>query len=173
MTTLATSARNLKRVCVPMMAVAPEQEPKGKVTVETRFGVIEFDRSATLTFPKGIPGFKDYHEFGMAKLPGAGESNLVLLQSIEPGELSFIVCCYELAAGLIDPEDIAQACQSLGIQPTDCAIVVVANFHRAGAGAGTRMSVNLRAPLLIDTANRLAWQYILSNEKYDVRHMLD
>ena len=104
MTTLATSARNLKRVCVPMMAVAPEQEPKGKVTVETRFGVIEFDRSATLTFPKGIPGFKEYHEFGMAKLPGAGESNLVLLQSIEPGELSFIVCCYELAAGLRNVE---------------------------------------------------------------------
>jgi flagellar assembly factor FliW len=171
MTTLATSAQNLKRVCVPMMAVAPEQEPKGKVTVETRFGVIEFDRSSTLTFPKGIPGFKDFHEFGMTKLPGSPEANLVLLQSIEPSELSFIVCCYEIAAGLIDAEDIGQACQSLGIEPKDCAIVVIANFHRNEGGV--RLSVNLRAPILIDTANRLAWQHILSNEKYDVRHMLD
>ena len=54
--------------------------------------------------------------------------------------LSFIVCCYELAAGLIDPEDIAQACQSLGIQPTDCAIVVVAisTAPEPGLGRGCR-----------------------------------
>jgi flagellar assembly factor FliW len=30
----------------------------------------------------------------------------------------------------------------------------------------------MRAPLFIDTANRLAWQYILPNDRYEVRHTL-
>ena len=171
MSDLATSDQNLKRFNAPIMIVATDQVPESSVTVQTRFGLIEFDRSSILTFPKGIPGFKDYQEFGLSKLPGASEvSNLVLLQSIEPTDLSLIVCSYEPAAGLIDAEDLAEACEHLSIRMEDCAIALIANFHREGDSV--RISVNVRAPVLIDSANRLAWQYILSNDKYSVRHML-
>jgi flagellar assembly factor FliW len=30
----------------------------------------------------------------------------------------------------------------------------------------------MRAPIFIDTAKRLAWQYILPNDRYEVRHNL-
>jgi flagellar assembly factor FliW len=30
----------------------------------------------------------------------------------------------------------------------------------------------MRAPIFIDTANRVAWQYIMANDRYEVRHTL-
>jgi len=74
------------------------------------------------------------------------------------------------AAGLIDAKDIASAQQHLGIAPADCAVMLIATFRRMGNSFET--SVNMRAPLFIDTANRLAWQYILPNDRYEVRHTL-
>ena len=154
-----------------MVTVAPEYEPKEKVTIQTRFGAREFECPSLLTFPRGILGFRHHLEFDMAKLPASVESNFALLQSIDLSRLSFIVCCQEPAVSLIDSQDIAQACQYLGIEPNVCALILIANFQPKKGGF--RLSVNLRAPILIDTANYLAWQHILSNEKYDVRHKLD
>ena len=171
MSGLATSMENLRKVFTPIMAVAPEHEGKSIVEVETRFGTIEFERGNILTFPKGIPGFQGYSEFGLTKLPVGDDSVLVLLQSIEPNDLAFFVCSYEPKANLIDQADLILACEHLGIAESDCAIVVVANFHKTDDGS--KMSVNLRAPILIDVANRLAWQYILPNDAYQVRHILD
>jgi flagellar assembly factor FliW len=48
--------------------------------------------------------------------------------------------------------------------------MLIATFRRMGNSFET--SVNMRAPLFIDTANRLAWQYILPNDRYEVRHTL-
>lgn len=171
MSEIAASNLNLNRLKAPVMTVATDEAPEARTTVQTRFGVIEFDQNSMLQFPKGLPGFKDYREFGLAKLPGVGEdSNLVLLQSIDPNDISFIVCSYEPSAGLIDPHDIAEACEHLGVRTEDCAIALIANFHRKDDSV--QISVNLRAPLFIDGANQRAWQHILSNDKYNVRHML-
>ncbi len=170
MTLRTVTNQNLDRQFAPIMAVAPEHEPQDIIAVETRFGVIEFDRQSIITFPKGIPGFKGYQDFGLTSLPIASESNLMLMQSIDPSDLSFVICSYDVSASLIAVEDLARACDHLGISPQDCAVALIANFHRDGEN--TELSVNLRAPILIDTANRLAWQHILTNEQYQVRHML-
>ena len=170
MTLPTVTNRNFDRQFAPIMAVAPEHEPQNIIAVDTRFGVIEFDRQSILTFPKGIPGFKGYQEFGLTKLPISSEENLMLMQSIDPSDLSFVICSYDVSAGLIEVSDLAQACDHLGISAQDCAVALIANFHRTGET--TELSVNLRAPILINTANRLAWQHILTNEQYQVRHML-
>ena len=142
----------------------------GTTTVKTRFGVIEFDLNQSITFPKAIPGFVGYRQFGLAMIPSETRSSFMLLQALEPDDLSFIVLPYDPAAGLIDGKDIEAAQQHLGIAPADCAIMLIATFRRMGGSFET--SVNMRAPLFIDTANRLAWQYILPNDRYEVRHTL-
>ncbi|HEY9549841.1 MAG TPA: flagellar assembly protein FliW [Kiloniellaceae bacterium] len=136
----------------------------------TRFGVIEFDLNQALTFPKAIPGFVGYRLFGLAMIPSEAPSTFMLLQALEPDDLSFIVLPYDLTAGLIDAKDIESARQHLGIAPVDCAVMLIATFRRMGNSFET--SVNMRAPLFIDTANRLAWQHILPNDRYEVRHTL-
>ncbi|MGD1876922.1 MAG: flagellar assembly protein FliW [Kiloniellaceae bacterium] len=138
--------------------------------MKTRFGVIEFDLNQALTFPKAIPGFVGYQQFGLAMIPSETQSSFMLLQALEPDDLSFIVLPYDPTAALIDAKDVEAAQQHLGIAPQDCAIMLIATFRRAGNSFET--SVNMRAPIFIDTTNRLAWQYILANDRYDVRHAL-
>ena len=149
---------------------APPSGGNQKTTVKTRFGVIEFDLNQALTFPKAIPGFVGYQLFGLAMIPSETQSSFMLLQALEPDDLSFIVLPYDPAAELIDAKDMESAQRHLGIAPADCAVMLIATFRKMGNSFET--SVNMRAPIFIDTANRLAWQYILPNDRYEVRHSL-
>jgi len=151
-------------------ASAPPSGGDQKTTVKTRFGVIEFDLNQALTFPKGIPGFVGYQSFGLAMIPSETQSSFMLLQALEPDDLSFIVLPYEPAAGLIEAKDLEAALQHLGLAQANCAIMLIATFRRMGNSFET--SVNMRAPIFIDTEKRLAWQYILPNDRYEVRHTL-
>jgi flagellar assembly factor FliW len=94
----------------------------------------------------------------------------MLMQALEPDDLSFIVLPYEPAAGLIEPKDLDAALQHLNIPVQNCAIMLIATFRRMGNSFET--SVNMRAPIFIDTTNRQAWQYIMPNDRYEVRHTL-
>ncbi len=152
------------------LASAPPSGVDEKKTVKTRFGLIEFDLNQALTFPKAIPGFVGYERFGLAMIPSETQTSFMLLQALDPDDLSFIVLPYDVAAGLIDIKDIDAAQQHLGIAPANCAIMLIATFRRMGDSFET--SVNMRAPIFVDTDNRLAWQYILSNDRYEVRHVL-
>lgn len=151
-------------------ASAPPSGAEQTTTVKTRFGVIEFDLNQALTFPKGIPGFVGYNSFGLAMIPSETQSSFMLLQALEPDDLSFIVLPYEPAAGLIEPKDLDAALQHLNIAVQNCAIMLIATFRRMGGSFET--SVNMRAPIFIDTTSRQAWQYIMPNDRYEVRHTL-
>src|SRR3546814_1518344 len=72
-------------------ASAPPSGGDHTTTVKTRFGVIEFDLNQALTFPKAIPGFVGYQTFGLAMIPGETQSSFMLLQALDPDDLSFIV----------------------------------------------------------------------------------
>src|SRR3546814_18706866 len=96
-------------------------------------------------------------------IPSEAPSTFMLLQALEPDDLSFIVLPYDLRAGLIDAKDIETARQHLGIAPVDCAVMLIATFRRMGNSFET--PVNMRAPLFIDPANRLARQHYLPNDR--------
>ena len=150
-------------------SATPSEGVKTK-TIDTRFGTIEFDLNQALTFPKAIPGFVGYQSFGLAMVPSETQSSFMLLQALEPTDLSFIVLPYDPAAALIETKDVEAAQQQLGIAPADCAVMLIATFRKLGSSFET--SVNMRAPIFIDTTNRLAWQHIMTNDRYDVRHTL-
>ena len=164
------AAKKAAPVAPGAMASAPLPEGAKKKTVDTRFGTIEFDLGQALTFPKAIPGFVGYQSFGLAMVPSETQSSFMLLQALEPTDLSFIVLPYDPAAALIEVKDIEAAQKHLGIASADCAIMLIATFRKLGNSFET--SVNMRAPIFIDTANHLAWQHILPNDRYDVRHTL-
>lgn len=143
---------------------------KDLVTVESRFGVFEFDRNLCIRMPKGLLGFNDFHEFGITQIPNEKLAPLLLLQSIESAELTFVVRPLETVAELLDEADIAEAFDTLSIDRSVGIVVLLTTFHRTPEGL--KQSVNLRAPLLIDSDSKQAWQYIFRSDRYNVRHML-
>lgn len=151
--------------------IAPPSAAAGdRVTIETRFGEMAFARNDAITLPRGLFGFADYHDFGIANLPDPRLEQFKLMQCLTEPSLSFIVAPLNMASGTIDAADIDNACGALSIAPENAAVLLIVATRKIGPE--TQISVNLRAPIIADTASQTAWQHVLNNSRYPVRHVL-
>ena len=121
-------------------------------------------------FPQGLPGFPDATQFSLQ--PFGGDTGLLLLVSMDDPGLRFLVMPHvegrlPLAAG-----DIASACTTLGIAPDDVAILLVVSVQLAPGSAASRLTVNLRAPIFVDTLHQVAVQHVLASPAYPIRYPL-
>lgn len=140
------------------------------LVVESRFGTLAIGENATLAMPQGLLGFGDYHDFALAELPDGKYPQFRVLQCLSDQNLAFLVAPLSAGNQAIDAADIEDACRALGIALDDLALMLIVTVRRDEAGA--HVSVNLRAPVFVDTRNRVARQYVMSNSKYPVRHTL-
>lgn len=154
-------------------AATPEIQPEpgsAPVTIETRFGEIDFPTENMIIMPRGLLGYGEFRKFGLTALPGDGVEQFMLLQSLEDQTLSFVVAPYNTETGTIDPADIATACHSLAFDPANIACLLVVSTRQAGEAV--QISVNLRAPVIVDTVSRVGHQYVLLNNRYSVREII-
>jgi len=132
------------------------------------FGIIEVDEKETLYFPSGIPGFEDVRKFVLLGRQ-QNESPFFWLQSVDRPELAFVVTDpFYIKEGYyvdVDDEEAAE------IQITDpenvltLAIVTIPEDIRY-------MTVNLRAPVLINTKNNMGKQVIMKNDTFPVKYYI-
>jgi flagellar assembly factor FliW len=158
MTELAT---NRFRAAGPKAAAAPS-------SITTRFGTLALDPARLITI-SGLLGFADCHGFALVDLQEA-QAPLKLLQSVDEPELASLVLPIDPAAGLIARGDLELACRALGIDWLALAILALVTV-RPEAGA-IHFSINLKAPLLIDTARQLGRQHVFAGESYPLRYDL-
>ena len=142
----------------------------GKVTLDTRFGVIEFDRADAIRMPRGLLGYTEFREYGLSDLPNPGVSQFKLLQSLVEPTLSFVVAPFNIECGAIEEDDLDGACRSLSITAENLAIVLIVATPKIGPA--TQVSVNLRAPIFIDTLSQTGWQFVLPKDRYPIRHVI-
>ena len=147
------------------------QGPSGEsVTVETRFGPYEFDAASTLYLPQGLLGFGNFHRFGIGNLPDPNLPMFKLLQSLENLQLSFIVNPLDDDQELIAEADLVAACDATGTAREDAGFMLVVTLRQELNGLS--LSVNLRAPLVVDIQKRMARQIVLQNPDYPVRYAI-
>lgn len=149
---------------------AKQQDVPESVVVETRFGDIEFSWEKAIYMPVGLLGFADHHVFGLANIPGQDIDQFKLYQCLTDANLSFIVAPYNTASDIYSAEDLDRARKTLAIPEEDMAIVLVVTIRPAPGGQGISMSVNLQAPVIINTTRQVAWQHIMPHDKYPVQH---
>lgn len=134
----------------------------------THFGEIEIKDEDILHFDDGILGFSDIHRFGFIRNDDP-QSPFSWIQAMERPELAF---------ALVDPFAIKKDynfelkdgdASSLGIEnPTQTsvfAVVVVPEDTK-------KISMNLKAPIVVNTSNNKAAQVILDSDEYTVRHFI-
>jgi flagellar assembly factor FliW len=151
-------------------APAAEPIPPDAIVIQTRFGRFAFDPAQAIEFPRGVLGFPAHRSFGLTALPDARLRQFMLLQSLTDTNLSFLVLPVTGTEGPIAPADIASAREALGISAADLAVILIVSIRKVGGE--TQVSVNLRAPILMDAARRTGAQVVLSNGDYPVRHVL-
>ncbi len=140
------------------------------ISVETRFGAMDFNRDSMITMPRGLLGYADYREFGLAAMPDPKLGQFMVLQSLTDADLSFVVAPLNPDGETIETNDINDACEALSIDPLKSATLLVVSTRRIGNV--TQISVNLRAPIIVDTQAQQAWQQVLLNSRYPVRQVI-
>jgi len=133
------------------------------------YGTIEIDEALIIQFDNGIIGFEDYHKYVLLNCSDGEPSPFRCLQSTEESSLAFMLFDpfavrpdYEVA---IDDETAV----GLSVDSSDdiiiLAIIVVPDDFKL-------MSMNLKAPIIINARNNKGIQYIVDNIDYGVRHLL-
>lgn len=138
------------------------------VTVDTQFGPMTFTKDQMIRFPTGLLGFGGVNEFGIGNLPDPSFGNFRLMKSLDDSGLGFLILPLEGLPDHIHEDDLKHACEALAIAPEDVAVMLIVTVHKSKEK--TTLTVNLRAPILIDTKLRTAVQHVLPNAAYPIRH---
>ena len=133
--------------------------------IETlRFGSVEVDESKLITFDDGIPGLEEYRVYALLQFEESYP--IIWLQSTEEGGVCLpVLDTFAVLAGYvfdIDDEDVKTL--DLG-GPEDLHVVSVLVIPEEIQ----RMTVNLAAPIIINTVTGNAKQILLSGSDYNVR----
>lgn len=138
--------------------------------VQSRFGEIHIDTRKTILFPQGLLGFPDKQRFALAQFPGEKMAQFTLLQSLDDAALSFITLPLPVENAIVGSDDIREACHDLQIPEENLGTLLIVSVHRRPGEV--KLSVNARAPIFIDTEQRLGVQYVFQYDRYVVQHML-
>lgn len=130
------------------------------------FGELEVAEDGVFHFEKGIPGFQNLDKYIVLK---EDNSAFDYLQSTEEDEVCFII---------IDPFQVVEnyefeisdaTVKKLSIEKVED--VVVYSIITIGAEAKD-ITVNLKAPIILNMNNKSGVQEIIDNEEYNTRHQL-
>ena len=125
-----------------------------------------------IAFPQGLPGFPSATRFALLPL-GEAANGLLLMQSEDDPDLRFLVLPYREDELALRRGDLDSTCELLGVPREHAAFLLVVTRRPAVNEAdGGQLFVNLRAPVVVDTARRTAVQHVLASPGYSVRHPL-
>ncbi len=140
-----------------------------KMLLKTKhFGDIEIDENKIVTFNDGIPGFDELKRF-VVLYSGDENSPFRWLQCVDDGEIVFAVINPFMVVTDYDIEIPEEVISNLDIKSLEdvmvLSIVVVPDDIN-------KMTMNLKAPIIINTKNNRGMQVILDTDRYSVRHYI-
>jgi flagellar assembly factor FliW len=136
------------------------------VVVQTgRFGQVEVSSEEIISIPSGIFGFPDDHDFCLVD---SGDDTLILwLQSLSNPHLAFPL----LEPKIFKPEYIVR------LSAAELRELRLASIKDAGVftiltipADLTQMTANLKAPLVINTKEKVAKQVVLQENDQPIKH---
>jgi flagellar assembly factor FliW len=155
------------------------EEQQNLKIIESRFGKITIDTEKAIFFPKGLLGMANKTNFCLTQFPNPAYSNFNILQSIDDENLAFIIFSLggvEAASSLLEKEDLIVAAELLDIDLSDMVILLITSVNKNSDSEDPKalqVSVNLRAPLIVNSDNYLGLQYVFNNEKYSIQHIIN
>ncbi|MGQ9456151.1 MAG: flagellar assembly protein FliW [Armatimonadota bacterium] len=133
----------------------------------TRFGVIEVEDSSIIRMPKGPIGFEEYKNYCL--IQHRPDTNFRWLQSTDEPSLAFVV---------VDPSQLFEDytvelmdadVEQLRLGSAEDAVVLTIVTISDG---GKEITVNLAAPIVINSKELIGMQVILQDGRYPVQQPL-
>lgn len=130
------------------------------------FGKITIDDEKIINFPKGIVGFPDLTEFALIHDVEKGTDTIHWLQSIQEPGFAMPVMDPLLVCPDYNPEVDDELLSHLGeLNPEELLVLVTVTVPKDI----TKMTVNLKGPIVINAAERKATQVIVEGDQYQVK----
>lgn len=140
-----------------------------KITTKI-FGQIEIEDEKIIEFEKGIIGFENYNRYVLIHGEDDEKEKLIRwLQSVDDGSLAFPV---------IDPLKVKE---EYNLSVEEELLKTIGEFEEEDLLVLTvvtvpsdvkKVTVNLKAPIIINTKTMKGTQLIVDNEEYNVRHLI-
>lgn len=142
-----------------------------KLVYQTQYGEIELQGDKLISFADGIIGFSHCTVFGLAKHPGASDSPILIMQCVNDSNVNFAVVDYKSLNFEYNKADYAEAIKAAGVKAKDAILLLIIRGIENGDGAKSVL-VNTKAPVVLDTENKIAKQVILNSKELSTQHEL-
>ncbi len=130
------------------------------------FGEIEVMDEKIIHFPAGIIGFPELTDFALVHDKDKGPGAIHWLQSIQEPAFAMPVMDPLLVQPEYNPEVDDECLTAIGkLDPEETLVMVTVTVP----GDLTKMTVNLRGPIIINAAEKKACQVIVEGEEYAVK----
>ena len=136
------------------------------MTIETKlFGEIAVDESKLISFQQGIIGFPELKDFLLIH-DGDGNGNIKWMQSIEEPAFAMPVVDPLTVIPEYNPDIEDELLKPLGeITEENMLVIVTITVPKEIE----KMTVNLKAPIIINSESRKAAQLIIDSDRYQVK----
>ena len=94
-------------------------------------------------------------------MPQSDESPLLLLQSVNDPSITFLSADPSVLGLRYSDEDRKKAIKEVGFNPKDTQMLVILTLYQDGEAG--YLTANMRAPILIDSAQRVGRQHKLTD----------
>ncbi|MCU6745801.1 flagellar assembly protein FliW [Suilimivivens aceti] len=131
------------------------------------FGEVTIDDDKVIHFPAGIIGFPDMTEFALIHDEDKGTGSIHWLQSMQEAAFAMPVMDPLIVKPDYNPEIEDELLSQIGkLDPEEILVLVTVTVP----SDLTKMSVNLRGPIIINAAEKKACQVIVEGEAYAVKY---
>lgn len=139
------------------------------MNLETRLlGAIEYQPEDIITFPKGVPGFEDEHQFLFLPIEGS-DTTLLSMQSVVTPHLCFIAMDPFMLNPSYTPVLTPEECEALQVeQEEDLCFYVLCALKKPVESS----TVNLKCPIALNPSTQTAFQVFLDTDAYTMHHPL-
>ncbi len=137
------------------------------MNLQTRhFGEITVSDDTIITFDSGLPGFDTMTKFTL--LTNSENPAFCWLQSIDDGDLAFVLFDVGSIMKEYDPKIDVNSVSELGKIENN---LLIYNIVVVPENA-EEMTVNLKAPIVINTDTKKGKQVIVNNDDYQIKHYI-
>lgn len=142
-----------------------EREESMQITTRV-FGEITIDDEKIIHFPGGIIGFPDLQDFALIHDEEKGTDTIHWMQSLQEPAFAMPVMDPLIVRPDYNPEVDDELLKNIGdLQPEELLVMVTVTVPKDIK----KMTVNLKGPIVINAAQRLATQVILEGDEYQVK----
>ena len=135
------------------------------MNIQTAFlGELEIDDSQTITFEHGLPGFEEEHKFALLHLDE--DAVYQVLQSVQTPHVAFVaVNPFVFTEYSFDLDETTVHSLSISSEE-DVAVLSIVTVKEPFS----QSTLNLKAPIVINTSSNKAKQTILEKSNFPLRH---